>query len=166
MSYTADDAQRLFKLLGQAVWYTQHLELVVTQYNSLMTFQKGLADINRLREDDVRKMLSTKKTQPLEPLFISMTSQDSLPDRLQDRFRIFIKTRSWILHECLVDERLSFKEEKSQQFFYGLIAEYIEEAIALKSEIFNEMEAWLKANGYDLDRVYPLSGGVAEEPEQ
>ena len=95
MSYTVDDAQRLFKLLGQAVWYTQHLELVVTQYNSLMTFQQGLGDINRISEDDVRKMLSTKKTQTLEPLFISMAAQDSLPDRLKDRFRFFIKTRSW-----------------------------------------------------------------------
>ena len=165
MPYTVDDAQRLFKLLGQAVWYTQHLELVVTQYNSLMTFQQGLGDINRISEDDVRKMLSTKKTQTLEPLFISMAAQDSLPDRLKDRFRFFIKTRSWILHDCVVDNHLSFKDPKSKTFFFGLLEEYIEEAKALKAEIFQEMEAWLEANGYDLGRVYPLSGELLKDNE-
>ena len=165
MPYTVDDAQRLFKLLGQAVWYTQHLELVVTQYNSLMTLQQGLGDINRISEDDVRKILSTKKTQTLEPLFISMTAQDLLPDRLKDRFRLFIKTRSWFLHECVHDIHLSFKDQKSQKFYFGLLEEYIKEAKALKVEIFKEMESWLKANGYDLDRVYPLSGGLLKDNE-
>jgi hypothetical protein len=27
------------------------------------------------------------------------------------------------------------------------------------------MEAWLNASGYDLDRVYPLSGGLLKDEE-
>ena len=158
MPYTVDDVQRLFNLLGQVVWYTQHLELVVTQYNSLMTLQQGLGDINRLSEDDVRKMLNTKKAQTLEPLFISMTAQGLLPARLEDRFKLFLKTRSWILHECVNDNRLSFKDPISQEFFFGILKEYITEGKALKAEIFKEMEDWLEANGYDLDRVYQRGG--------
>lgn len=165
MPYTVDDVQRLFNLLGQAVWYTQHLELVITQYNSLMTLQQGQEPDKRISEDHVKKTLSTKKTQTLEPLFISMKAQGSLPDRLEDRFKIFLKTRSWILHDCVYDNHLSFKEPKSQQFFFGLLEEYIKEAKALKAEIFKEMEAWLKANGYDLARVYPLAGDLPKDME-
>jgi len=135
------------------------LDLVITQYNSLMTLQQGQESGKRVSEDDVRKMLSSKKTQPLEPLIISAKEQGSLPDRLEDRFRFLIKTRSWILHDCVTDKHLSFKDPKSQEFFFGLLEKYIKEAKALKSEIFREMESWLKVNGYDLDLVYPLPEG-------
>jgi hypothetical protein len=165
MPYTVDDVQRLFKLLGQAVWYTQHLELVITQYNSLMTLQQGQGDAKRIREDDVKKMLSTKKTQTLEPLIISAKEQGSLPDRLEDRFKLFLKTRSWILHDCVYDNLLSFKDPKSQKIFFGVLEEYIKEAKAIKAEIFKEMESWLKANGYDLDRVYQPIGELPKDIE-
>jgi hypothetical protein len=75
---------------------------------------------------------------------------------LEDRFEFFLKTISWISNDCVYDNHLSFKDPKSQQFFFGILEEYIKEAKSLKAEIFKEMEAWLKANGYDLDLVYPL----------
>jgi hypothetical protein len=165
MPYTVDDVQRLFKLLGQAVWYTQHLELVITQNKYLMTLKQGQGDGKRIREDDVKKMLSTKKTQTLEPLIVSAKEQGALPDRLEDRFKFFLKTRSWILHNCVNDNHLSFKDPKSQKIFFGVLEEYIKEAKALKAEIFKEMESWLEANGYDLGRVYPLSGGLLKDAE-
>jgi hypothetical protein len=165
MPYTVDDVQHLFKLLGQAVWYTQHLELVMTQYNSLMTLQQHHKSSKRISEDDVKKALCTKKTQTLEPLIISAKEQGTLPDRLEDRFKFFLKTRSWILHNCVYDNHLSFKDPKSQKIFIGVLEEYIKEAKALRAEIFKEMEAWLNASGYDLDRVYPLSGGLLKDEE-
>jgi hypothetical protein len=165
MPYTVDDVQHLFKLLGQAVWYTQHLELVMTQYNSLMTLQQQHKSSKRISEDDVKKALCTEKTQTLEPLIISAKEQGTLPDRLEDRFKFFLKTRRWILHNCVYDNHLSFKDPKSQKIFIGVLEEYIKEAKALKAEIFKEMESWLEANGYDLDRVYQPVGELPKNME-
>jgi hypothetical protein len=123
-----------------------------------MALQEGQASGERISEDHVRKMLTTKKSQTLGPLIVSAKEQGSLPDRLEDRFKFFLKTRSWILHDCVYDNHLSFKDPKSQQFFFGILEEYIKEAKALKAEIFKEMEVWLKANGYNLDQVYQPVG--------
>ena len=137
----------------------------MTQYNALMTLQQSQGYSKRISEDDIKKTLITIKTQTLEPLIISAKEQGSLPDRLEDRFRFFLKTRNWILHNCVYDNHLSFKDPKSQKFFFGILEAYIKEAKTLKAEMFSEMETWLKANGYDLDRVYPLSGGLLKDNE-
>ncbi len=88
-----------------------------------------------------------------------------MPDRLENRFKFFLKTRNWILHDCVNDNHLSLKDSKSQKFFFDLLEEYIKESKALKAKIFKEMETWLKANGYDLDRLYPLSGVLLKDNE-
>lgn len=163
MTYTVDDTQRLFNLLGQVVWYTQHLELVMTQYNTLLNLQVDHQVGTWNSKDEIRNVLSRREKETLEPLIAVATQQGSLPERLRDRFRFFIKTRSWILHDCVNDPRLSFKDAKSQDFFFDILEEYLKEAKALKAEIFREMEIWLTKNGYNLDQVYPLSGEFPED---
>ena len=92
----------------------------ITQYNSLMTLQQHHKSSKRISEDDVKKALCTKKTQTLEPLIISAKEQGSLPDRLEDRFKLFLKTRSWILHDCVYDNR-SKQEDIFTETAYPII---------------------------------------------
>lgn len=158
MPYTVDDVQRLFKLLGQAVWYTQHLELVMTQYNALMNLKILQESGEFLNEEAVRNALITKKTQTLGKLVAVAKEQGILSREFEESFRIVIKTREWILYECVCDHHLSFRKQNSTKHFFRIIEAYIKDIKAMKTEMLYEMEAWLKKKGYDLHQVYQLRG--------
>ena len=74
-----EDSNRLLTLLGQAVWHTQHLELVMTQYNSLMTLQDRKKCGEVISENDVNKALAVNKAKPLKTMISKAKEQGSLP---------------------------------------------------------------------------------------
>ena len=165
MPYTVDDVQRLFKLLGQAVWYTQYLELVMTHYNALMKLQQRQECGEAFSETEVSKALSLPKTQQLDELIDEARRNETWPNHLKSSGQMFLKTKDWIIHECVNDTHLSYRKENSKKHFFGVIEAYIKDAKTIETEIFSEMESWLKVNGFDLNRIYPLSGGMLKDNE-
>lgn len=121
MSYTIEESQRIFNLLGQVVWYTQHLELVMTQYNSLLTLQSETEFGGRISETDIRKIFTSHKKMTLEELLPETKEHGVIPEEMEARFDFFLAGRNWILHDSVCDKILSFKDDKSKKHFYGSI---------------------------------------------
>ena len=132
MTYSVEDSQHLFTLLGKALWYTQHLELVMTQYNALMSLKLQQESGETIKEENVRNVLKTNNPQQLDKLVAEANKQGILSKELEESFRMVLKIREWILHECVYDHHLSFRKQNSQKHFFGIINAYIKDAKAIK----------------------------------
>ena len=83
----------------------------------------------------------------------------------QDIYKRYLLQKSYFQNQCIHDHHLSFKKNNSKKYFFGLIDAYIRDVKAIKLKIFNEMEAWLKTNGFDLGQVYQPIGELPKDME-
>ncbi len=151
MSYSLDDVKRIHNLLGQALWHTQHLERIMTQYNAFMVLKTRQERAEFVREDDFKNALTTTKKRDLESLISEAKEQGFLPKYLCTQQKLFLKTKDWIMRECVNDIHLSFRKEDSKKHFFGIIESYIKDTKVIKTELFKEMESWLNTYDCELD---------------
>ena len=155
---TTEGVQHLHTLLGQAVWFTQHLELVLSRYIALLKLQRRQDRGEIISEDDILKTLSMVKSQSLEKSFESLRGLAMITQEAEAEFRRFLTEKDWVLHESIVDDLISFRNPETKKHFYGLIEAYIGEARNRKLAVLNEIETWFEGKGYDLSRVSLIVG--------
>ena len=166
MPYTDEDVNYLFQILGQAVWYLQHLEKVLTTFNAFKILQrkrdKGLKVIKKIGD----KALEKQQGQTLGPLIGTAKREKTIPKNLMNRFDDFLEERNWIIHKCVINEYLSLRNVDSKQRLFKRIEAFVDEAIELKREIHNLMESWYSDSGYDLNDAYSLAEKMLQNAEK
>jgi hypothetical protein len=164
--YTDEDVNYLFHILGQAVWYLQHLEYVMTTFNAFKILQRKRDKGIKINKKVGDKVLEKQRGQTLGPLIGTAKREKTIPKNLMDRFDAFLKERNWIIHKCVINEFLSLRNMDSKQRLFKRIEEFVNEAISLKKEIYNLMESWYSDTGYDLNYVYSLAGKMLKKAEK
>ena len=86
MTYSVNDAQHLFTLLSEALWHTQHVELVMTQYNALMILKINEECGETIKEENVCNALKTNKPQQLDKLVAEAKERGILSRELEESF--------------------------------------------------------------------------------
>ena len=164
--YTVEDVNCLFNVLGQAVWYLQHLEKVMTTFNALKILQRKKVKKVEITQKMAQKVLDKQRRQTLGPLIGTAKREKTIPKKLMNRFDDFLEERNWIIHKCVVDEYLSLRNVNSKNKLFKRIERFVAESKALSREIHNLMESWYDTSGYDLDYAYSLAEQLLENAEK
>lgn len=166
--YTDKDVDHLFHILGQAVWYLQHLEKVLTTFNAFKILQrkkdKGIKVTKKVGDKVLEKQRGRGQT--LGPLIGTAKREKTIPKNLMNRFDVFLEERNWIIHKCIINEYLSLRNMESEQRLFKRIEAFVDEAIKLRREIHNLMETWYSDSGYDLNYAYSLAEKMLEKAEK
>lgn len=164
--YTDEDVNYLFHILGQAVWYLQHLEKMLTTFNAFKILQrkrdKGIKVTKKIGE----KVLEKQRGQTLGPLIGTAKQERTIPKKLMSRFDVFLEERNWVIHKCVINEYLSLRNTESKKRLFERIEAFVDEAITLRREIHNLMETWYSDSGYDLNQAYSLAEKMLEKAEK
>ena len=114
--YTDDDVNYLFHVLGQAVWYLQHLEKVMTTFNALKILQGKRDKRIKITQKVAQEVLDKQRGQTLGPLIGAAKREKTIPKQLMNRFEEFLTERNWLIHKCVVDEYLSLRNVELNRF--------------------------------------------------
>ena len=155
--YTDEDVNYLFHILGQAVWYLQHLEKVMTTFNAFKILQRKRNKGIKVSKKAGQKVLEKQRGQTLGPLIGTAKREKTIPKNLMNRFDGFLGERNWIIHKCVINEYLSLRNVNSKKQLFKRIEAFVDEAIILRREIHNLIESWYVDSGYDLNYAYSLA---------
>lgn len=164
--YTQDDVNHLFHLLGQAVWYLQHLEKVMTTFNAMKILQRKRNKGTKITQEMAQKALDGQRAQTSGPLIAAAKREKTIPGQLISRFDEFLKERNWLIHKCVIEEYLSLRGQDSKDRLYARIEKFVEDAIALRRETYKLTESWYLSTGYDLHYAYSLAEELLKEAEK
>jgi hypothetical protein len=153
LPYKEEDVNHLFNIIGQAVWHLQHLEKVLTTFNSLKILQKQRENGKNINETDANSILKKQQRLTLGPLIKAAKKEQTIPKKLIDRFDSFLDERNWVIHKCVINEYLSLRNKDDKNRLFGRIEKFIEDAILLRREVHNLLESWYVETGYDLNFV-------------
>jgi hypothetical protein len=155
--YTDKDVDVLYDLIGQSVWYLQHLELAVSTFTALKILQRKREKGTKITEQIGERILSNQRGLTLGPLISSAKREKTMPENLWKRFDKFIKERNWLIHNCVITDYMALRNEDNKKALFNRFEEFTNEAVALKKEIYNLLEIWYSSKGYDLDYAYNLA---------
>ena len=88
--YTVEDVNCLFNVLGQAVWYLQHLEKVMITFNALKILQRKRDKKVEITQKMAQKVLDKQRRQTLGPLIGTAKREKTIPKKLMNRFDDFL----------------------------------------------------------------------------
>ncbi len=164
--YTQEDVNRLFHLLGRAIWFLQRLEKALTTFDALKKLQRQRIKGIKLTQEMAKDALARERAQTLGPLIAAAKREKTIPSQLISRFGAFLKERNWLIHKCVVEEYLSLRNSDSKTRLYTRIEKFVDEAIALRHETHMLMESWYASAGYDLKNAYSLVERILRKAEK
>ena len=122
--YTDEDVNYLFHILGQAVWYLQHLEKVLTTFNAFKILQRKRDKGIKVTKQLGHKVLGKQRGQTLGPLIGTAKQERTIPKKLMNRFDVFLEERNWIIHKCVINEYLSLRNAESKKRLFERISNF------------------------------------------
>ena len=96
--YADEDVNYLFHILGQAVWYLQHLEKVMTTFNAFKILQRKRDKGIKVSKKAGQEVLEKQRGQTLGPLIGTAKREKTIPKNLMNRFDEFLEERNWLIH--------------------------------------------------------------------
>jgi len=163
MTYTIDDVNHLYLSIGEAIWNLQHLENVMTTYNALRILQKKREKKILFSDEQAFKILEKQRKLTLGPLISSAKDNHTLSKELEGRFENFLTERNWLIHKCVISDYLSLRNKESKEKLFLRITAFIEDAVSLKRELYNQMQRWFEGKGYDLEKAYALADELLDK---
>lgn len=164
--YTAEDVDKLYRLIGQSVWHLQHLENILASYIVLCKLQKERKKGDKITQIDLEKAQLKERKKTLDPLIKTSKAEKIIPSNLSDVFDVFLEERNWLIHKCVINEYLSLRNEKTKKALYQRINSFIENAVQLRREIHQLFELWFSRNGYNLKDAYGLADQKLADAEK
>jgi len=164
--YAEEDIEKLFNIMGQGLWYLQHLENAVSTFTALKILQRKKEKGTKVTEQLGERVLLKQKVQTLGPLISSAKREKTIPVALAQRFDKFLKERNWLIHNSVNTDYLALRSQNNKQELFKRIDAFAEEAIELKKEIYFLLEEWYTEEGYDIEYAYNLAEQTLRDAEQ
>lgn len=164
--YTEDDVKHLYDVLGQALWYLQHLERALTIFNTLKILQHKIDKEIKITQLMGQKVLDGQRKQTLGPLIGIAKREKTIPQQILNRFDDFLTERNWLIHKCVIDEYLSLRNVNAKEKLYARIKRFIDESIELQKEVANLIESSYVSSGKDLACAYSLAEKTLKDAEK
>lgn len=164
--YNVTDISTLYGLIGKSVWHLQHLELALSTYTALRILQKKRDEGIKIDETNAMKSLANQQKQVLGQLIGSAKEHGAIPKDLHARFRDFLDERNWIIHNCVIDEYLSLRNENDKTRLFCRIHEFAIEAHLLTGEINSFNELWYVEKGYSFEEAQKNAEKILSNAEK
>ncbi len=143
----------LYRLIGESVWFLQHLEKSLTAFVAIKKLQKVRKKGTNFDEQVAYAELEKQQKKTLGPLIKSAKNETIINENLIKRFEIFLEERNWLIHKCVINEFLSLRNINDRSKLFSRIKLFSQEAIDLNTEICNLLTTWFQSNGYNINKA-------------
>lgn len=160
MTYSNEDISHLYLSIGEAIWHLQHLEMLMTTFNTLKILQSKRKNKISITDEQAYDVREKQRKLTLGTLISSAKENHILSKELEIRFERFLIERNWLIHKCVISDYLSLRNNETKEALFSRIMFFIEEALSLKEELYKKMEQWFIENNYSIEQAYNLSNEI------
>lgn len=139
-----DELHELFKSLGEAVWYLQHVEDVLHTFLTVRVDIKIRASVS---PEQAAEMLLQNRRATLGTAVRIAREHGLLPRALHERLEVFKEESDWLVHRSLHRHGDDLHTPEKLVSFMERIARFVQEAKYLQKAIGTELEGFVVARG-------------------
>lgn len=139
-----DELSLFFSLIGQGIWYLQHVENAL---NTFLTVKGDIKEIRSVSKDEGEKMLSKHRRNTLGTSMRIAKEKNVLGEELMSALNTFKEERDWLVHRSMNGNGDDLYLNKDRQALFERLDEFVEQARGLQKMIAKELEDYVVGKG-------------------
>lgn len=153
---SADEKQRLFILIGQAVWCVQHLEDALSRSIALKIDLKDAAP-GSVPRDKADSILLKRRRMTLGHA-VNCTSKSAVYGRqIQNKLESFRKERDWLVHHLLYKGGEDMNIDEKREALFERISQVILDAVELQKLLRDDLEDFAVRKGMRRETIHSVA---------
>ena len=144
------ELEYMFKVIGQAVWHLQYLEVALDQ---LITLKVDIRTPGRVPEAEAWAMLTRNQRDTLGDSIKKAEKNQALDEATLKRLRSLNHERRWLVHRSYTENGKDLYEDVTRQAMLERLANFMVDARALHYEMNSEVEKYVASFGYDTEAI-------------
>ena len=146
-----DELPVFFSLIGQGIWYLQHVENAL---NTFLTVKGDIKEIRSVSEDEGEKMLSKHRRNTLGTSMRIAKEKDILSSELMFALNTFKEERDWLVHRSMNENGDDLYLNKDRQALFERLDDFAEQARSLQKMIAKELEDYVVGKGVSREWIH------------
>lgn len=133
-----------FGLIGQGIWYLQHVESALT---TCLTVMGDIKEVGTVGRQEAEKILARHQRNTLGTSLRLAEEKGVLTQRLMVALREFKKERDWLVHRSMNENGDDLYLNSSRQAIFQRLERFSEQARTLQKLIAQELEDYVVGKG-------------------
>ena len=146
-----DELPVFFSLIGQGIWYLQHVENAL---NTFLTVKGDIKEIRSVSEDEGEKILSKHRRNTLGTSMRIAKEKDVLSKELVSALNTFKEERDWLVHRSMNENGDDLYLNKDRQALFERLDDFAEQARILQKMIAKELEDYVVGKGVSREWIH------------
>jgi len=139
-----DELGLFFSLIGQGIWYLQHVENALV---TCLTVKGELKKPGSIEKDEAERILSKHRKNTLGTSIRIAEKKGVLSPELMNALRKFKNERDWLVHRSMAENGDDLYTDAGREGVLMRLYAFSEEAQALQRLVAKELEDYVVANG-------------------